>query len=250
MLDNCPIKDRYETSKLYYMQAQVEQVCEIPNKNILVVPKPNFRQFGHYRHKVSFNPKEVPIYPLVLKRTVQSYAHVSCIFVVKKQHEKYAHLKQTLQHWYSEVPKGKRVTFDMTGDTDFHDFNKTSWYVIDLRKEKDTWENEITLKNLDKLANVPSAAHAISSICFNLYEACKSIVIFADSHKHIPCTLFTLAAWGLTEEKNSDATDFIYSGCAKGITTVGSFALTNTDENEGYLVGYHKFEEMPVFCSL
>ena len=137
----------------------------------------------------------------------------------------------------------------MTGDIDFHDVNKSSWYVIDLRKDKDTWENEIVLKDLAKLSDVPSAAHAISSICFNLYEACKSIVILADSHKHVPCTLFTLSAWGLTEESNQNATDFIYSGCAKPITQQGSYALTSIKENENCLVGFHKFEEMPVFCS-
>jgi len=212
--------------------------------SILVLPKPNTREFAHVKSIVNFDSIEAPVYPLILRRQQESYAHVSAIFVMQKSHAKYEAVKNLVKHWVGDTPKGKKAVIDFTGDYDINELSKKGWYVMDLRKKADTWENQIVLKNMDK-----ASPHTISRICFELYEGCKSVVVFADSTFDVPCTLFTPAAWGLTEERNNTLGSFIYAASAKAITSTSSLALTAQSSNKDVLFGFNKFEEMPIFCS-
>jgi len=212
---------------------------------LLTVPKPNSRSFAHIKPFVQFDNISSTVYPFILRRSPDSYAHVTSVFVVGKDHTKYESVKNLMKHWLGDVPKGRKTDIDLTGDIDMKAMMSKSWYVIDLRKKPDVWENEIKLINIAKASD-----HAVARICFELYEACKAIVIFADSVYDIPCTLMTAAAFGLTQERNNECTDFIYAGCAKTVTPTTALAFCATTAQKDILYGYNRFEEMPMFCSL
>ena len=204
------------------------------------IPRPNTKEYPNFKHMLLMKPTDASVYPLILKRNPESYAHVTSVCVVGRTHEKYSSIKTLINHWCSNIPKGKRVTIDMSGKWDLDDLTSKSWYVIDLRAKPDVWENEIKLQHLD---TVPK--QVMARMCFELYEHVRAIIVFADSTNDIPVTLMTPAAWGVTQESNQELTEFIYAGCAKAMTNITSLAFNANEPTT--LHGFNRFEDMPLF---
>jgi hypothetical protein len=187
----------------------------------------------------NWNDQEADIYPLILKRSPLSYQHQCSLFVVPTTHHQYSMLKQKLDYWLMDIPKGKNILADMTARLDWDDITPKCWYIIDFRATPDTQlTNVITLRNWEKLS-----IHAQNRLAFELYEKVKGLVIFADGNSQIPAVWYTLASWGMTSQITASFTLFLRSAINESPNN--AVVYKTTDE----LGGFHRFENMPVYCS-
>ena len=183
-----------------------------------------------------WNSIESDVIPLIFKRDPQSYMRQTTMFIVQKQHQDYDALKKCLENWYIDCPKGHTIDIDCTAKFDDTEFQSKCWYVIDLRKDKDTFKNSINLTNLDKL---PTFAQC--RLSFHIYEKVKGIVIFADEVDDIPETLKTQAVIGLTSGNTPNLFNLLRDGCTDSPNRNIPIKRDNT------LGGYHRFEAAPTF---
>ncbi len=193
-----------------------------------------------FKYVRPFNNIDSPIYPLIFKRKVSSYKHIACMFDVNKNHDKYNSLKDHIQKWFKELPSTKSsCVIDFTKTIDYSELSPSSWYVVDLRKNKDVWTNEIKMLNIDKVTE-----DIKSRICFELYENVKGIVLFVDVIDQVPKSLATLSCIGLSDKTGNDLASFITKGCNK---TPNSAIPLNKNTNT--LCGYNRFEDQPIFVA-
>jgi len=183
-----------------------------------------------------WNSIESNVIPLIFKREPQSYMRQSTMFIVSKNHSEYNTLKKSIENWYIDCPKGHTIDIDCTSKFDDTDFQSKCWYVIDLRKDKDTFKNLINLTNFEKLPNF-----AQCRLSFNIYEKVKGLVIFADSIDDIPDTLKTQAVIGLTSGNTLSLFNLLRDGCSDSPNRNIPIKRDST------LAGFHRFEAAPTF---
>jgi len=181
---------------------------------------------------------ESNVYPLYLNREPSSYVRQCSTFIVSTTNEHYDNLKQLIQSWYEDsVKPGKSTTLKMNAKFDHDWIEPKSWYVIDLRKQPDKkWKNVIILEDF---LTLPEAVQ--NRLAFELFEAVKGLVIFADDIMQIPTVWLTMSVWGLSEGNSVHLTHFIRNGCTE---TPQNFAIY---KNSSKLAGYHRMENMPTY---
>lgn len=183
-----------------------------------------------------WNSIESDVVPLIFKRDPSTYMRQTTMFILPKQHPEYINLKKSLENWYIDTTKGHTIDIDCTAKLDDTDLQSKCWYVIDLRKDKDTFKNSLNLHNIEKLPDFVKCR-----LAFHIYEKTKGIVIFADAIEDIPYTLRTAAVIGLTHGKTKELFDLLRDGCTE--VPNRSIPIKRDDS----LGGYHRFEAAPTF---
>ena len=159
----------------------------------------------------------------ILTRNPETFLHSCSSFVIPKNHAKYQAFKDYLMNWYADVRKGNSTTINVQGKFDDSDLDPKAWYIIDLRKDKDTtFTNGVML---EKWAQVDTSVR--NKTLFDIYDRVKGIVIFADTIEDIPATLWTVSVWSMSsngcliapEDRRPD-TSLLHGCLYRGVNTV------------------------------
>ena len=186
----------------------------------------NFKNhvYNNIKYEAPFTSLYNDIQPFIMKRSIDEFPQFSSVFVVNKNHEQYQKLISFLNKICTGIST-ENIVFDINNKFDLSKINKNKYYIIDLRKDKDTNIGSIQFNNIEY-------NFVLHTYCIDILNNCKGIFCFADNIEDIPQVYYARNIFGLCDLDNKKLHEFIYRCNSSKI-----FKTTNPLKQDNRLYG-------------